>query len=328
MQGAQFRMNLQKNGATQRTMNTNTAQLGSAPMEFTVGDPPTFPEPLVINPGESLGVFIQYTARSRYPVGPAPGCIVLANNEFHASRIELICSTMWMNVTAPVFTNGHLHTQSIIKDSSDLDPAEQLHYSLSIIPSGGNPIGANLIVQESFAPTEEQIVVNWSWDYKKSQPTDGLYEFKIDVSYGVFGINYTNSSFYEVTFPKDKSEAAALPISMNLLIGIIAIVAIAIIGAYLFTRRRAAAYDYEYYGTRGPPPKKKKPAKAKPSWAQKRAMKKAKKKGKGAPPPGAPPRSPDRTPMPGKAPPPGAPPKPHAASHAAPTGRPPRPRRR
>jgi hypothetical protein len=326
VQGAQFRMQLRKNGASQRTMNTNTAQLGSAPMEFTVSDPPTFPEPLVINPGESLGVFIQYTARSRYPVGPAPGCIVLANNEFHATRVELVCSPMWMNVSAPSFAEGHLHTQSRIVDTSDLDPAEKLHYSFSIIPSGGNPVGANLIERESFAPTEDDVVINWSWDYKKSKPTDGLYEFRIDVSYGVYGINYTNSSFYEVKFPKEEGEGSALAVSTNLLIGVVVIAVLAIVGVVLFMRRRSAAYPPGYYGTRGPPPRR--PAKPKRSWAQNRAAKKAMKRG--GPPPSAPPRSPDRTPMPGRAPPgarpppPGVPPKPHAAQG----GRPPAPKRR
>ncbi len=328
VQGAQFRMNLQKNGATQRSMNTNTAQLGSAPMEFTVADTPTFPEPLTINPGDSLGIFIQYTARSRYPVGAAPGCIVLANNEFHATRVELVCSPMWMNVSAPVFAEGHLHTQSKIIDSSDLDPAEQLHFSLSIIPSGGTPVGAYTIARESFAPTDEHVVVNWSWDYKKSQPVDGLYEFRIDVSYGVYGINYTNSSFYEVNFPKEQKEETFLAISTGLIIGIVIIAVLAIVGVVLFMRRRSAAYPPGYHGPRGPPPKPKKAKKPKMTRAQKKAMKKR------APPPGAPPRSPDRTPMPGRAPPgarpppPGVPPKPHAAPHAAPSARPPYPKRR
>jgi hypothetical protein len=326
VQGAQFRMQLRKNGASQRTMNTNTAQLGSAPMEFTVSDPPTFPEPLVINPGDSLGVFIQYTARSRYPFGPAPGCIVLANNEFHATRVELVCSPMWMNVSAPAFSEGHLHTQSRIIDTSDLDPAEQLMYSFSIIPSGGNPVGANLITRESFAPTEDEVVINWSWDYKKSHPTDGLFEFKIDVSYGVFGINYTNSSFYEVKFPKGQDEDSGIAVSSNLLVGIGVIVILAILGVVLVMRRRSEAYPPGYYGARGPPPKGR--PKPKGSWARSRAAKKAMKRG--GPPPGPPSRSPDRTPMPGKAPPtgrappPGAPPKPHAATGS----RPPRPRRR
>ena len=313
VQGAQFRIHLQKNGANQRTMNTARSTLSSVPMELTVTDPPTFPEPLVFNPDESFGVWIQYTANSRYPVGPAPGCVVLMNSEFHATRIELICTPMDMNVSAPSIVDGHLHTQGKVIDTSDLDPKEKLIIGLSIIPSGRNPVDASTITVESFAPDDEKVLINWSWDYK-GNAIDGLYEFKIDVSYGVYGINYTNSSFYEVTFPKEAQDEPLLAISTNLLIGIVIIAVLAVVGLVLFMRRQRAAYPAGPYGARGAPRKPKRAKKPRMTRAQKKAMK------KGHPPPGGPPPSPDRTPMPGRPPssagppPKGAPPQYHGSS--------------
>lgn len=324
VQGAQFRINLQKNGATQRQMSTARSTLSSAPMELSVTDAATFPEPLIIMPGESLGVFVQYTANSKYPVGAAPGCIVLMNSEFHATRIELITTPFEMNVSAPSLVDGHLHAQGKVIDTSDVDPREKLIINLLIMPSGGNPVGSNTITVESFAPGEEELLINWSWDYKKSKAIEGLYEFKIDVSYGVYGINYTNSSFYEVTFPKKSQEEPMLAVSTNLLIGIVIIAVLAVVGVVLFMRRQRAAYPAGPYGARGPPRKPMRAKKPKMTRAQKKAMK------KGHPPPGGPPRSPDRTPMPGRPPssagppPKGAPPQ----YQGSPGTGSPRPRRR
>ncbi len=324
VQGAQFRVNLQKNGATQRQMSTTRSTLSNAPVELAITDAPAFPEPLVIMPGESLGVFIQYTANSKYPVGAAPGCIVLMNSEFHATRIELITTPFDMNVSAPSIVEGHLHAQGKVIDTSDVDPREKLIINLEIIPSGGRAVGASTIMVESFNQSEEQVLIMWSWDYKQSNAVEGLYEFKIDVSYGVYGINYTNSSFYEVLFPKETQEGSALPVSTNLLIGIVIIAVLAIVGVALFMRRQRAAYPAGPYGARGPPRKRKRAKKPKMSRAQKKAMK------KGHPPPGGPPHSPDRTPMPGRPPssagppPKGTPPQYQGSSG---TGAP-RPRRR
>jgi len=314
VQGAQFRVSLQRNGNTERTMSTARSVLSSAPVELAVTDAETFPEPLVIMPSDSLGVFIQYTANSRYPVGPAPGCIVLANNEFHATRIELITTPMEMNVSAPSITEGHVHAQGKVIDTSDLDPKEKLIIGLSIIPAGGNPVGANTIVQENFNQTDEQVLIMWSWDYKKSNAVEGLYEFKIDVSYGVYGINYTNSSFYEVIFPKEAKEDPILELSTNLLIIIVMIAVMAVVGVVLFMRRQGAAYPAGAYGMRGPSRKPMRAKKSKMTRAQKKAMK------KGRPPSRGPPRSPDKTPMPGRPPssagppPKGAPPQYHGSS--------------
>jgi hypothetical protein len=324
VQGAQFRVNLQKNGATQRQMSTTRSTLSNAPVELAITDAPAFPEPLVIMPGESLGVFIQYTANSKYPVGAAPGCIVLMNSEFHATRIELITTPFDMNVSAPSIVEGHLHAQGKVIDTSDVDPREKLIINLEIIPSGGRAVGASTIMVESFNQSDEQVLIMWSWDYKQSNAVEGLYEFKIDVSYGVYGINYTNSSFYEVLFPKETQEGSTLPVSTNMLLGLVIIAVLAIVGVALFMRRQRAAYPAGPYGARGPPRKRQKAKKPKMTRAQKKAMK------KGHPPPGGPPHSPDRTPMPGR-PPSGAGPPPKGAppqyQGSSATGAP-RPRRR
>lgn len=308
VQGAQFRVHLQKNGANQRTMSTPASTLTSSPVELTVTNPPqNFPEPLVIMPGESLGIFIQYTARSRYPVGPAPGCIMLSSTLIHASRIELLASPMEMNVSAPAFSEGHMHVAGKIVDTSDVDPAEKLIYNLQIITSGGKTVKASQIKEESFAPDEEKVIVNWSWDYKKAgELVDGLYEFKLDVSYGVYGVNYTNSSFYEVTFPKGEQSDSGFFTGFNswYIVGLL-VVALVVVVAVLFVRRSRASYPVGYRDPRGPPrgrPPKKKEKKL--SKRQKRAIMEAER----SPPPPRGPRSPDRTPMPGRGPPGGGPP--------------------
>ncbi|MCK5253572.1 MAG: hypothetical protein KAQ96_11495 [Thermoplasmata archaeon] len=330
VQGASFRVHLQRNGQNQRSMSTPPTQLSSAPMELTVSDAVgSFPEPLVIMPGDSMGLFIQYTARSRYPVGPAPPAIMLSSTMQHATRIELLASPMEMNVSAPAFTEGHLHVTGRVTDTSDLDPKEKLIFGLEITTAGGRLVKASQITQESFAPDEEKVLINWSWDYKKApEATDGLYEFKIDVSYGVYGINYTNSSFYEVTFPEQKKEADGLFTDFNttfLAVAIIIAVIVAVV-AVVFWRRSRAAYPMGYMDPRGPPKRPKKAKKPKMSKKQKKAMMQTR---NGMPPPGGPPQSPDRTPMPGRAPPGGGapPPKAPGAPHGSPHPGTARPRR-
>ena len=327
VQGATFRVHLQKNGVNQRSMSTPPTTLSSAPIELTVSDPVrSFPEPLIIMPGESMGLWIQYTARSRYPVGPAPPAIMLSNTLIHATRIELLASPMDMNVSTPSFTGDHLHVTGRITDTSDLDPREKLYFGLEITTAGGKLVKASQITQESFAPDEEKILINWSWDFKKApEAIDGLYEFKIDVSYGVYGINYTNSSFYEVTFPEKNKESDGFLSGFNttfLAVAIIIVVIVAVV-AVVFWRRSRAAYPMGYMDPRGPP---KRPKKPKMSRKQKKAMMQAR---NGMPPPGGPPRSPDRTPMPGRAPPGGGapPPKAPGAPHGSPHPGTARPRR-
>jgi hypothetical protein len=329
VQGAQFRVHLQKNGANQRTYNTQPSTLTSAPMELTVSNTPqSFTEPLIINPGESVGIFIQYTARSRYPVGPAPGAIMLSNTLIHATRIELVVSPIEMNVTAPVFIGGKMSVTGRIVDTSDVDPTEKLLYNLQIIGSGGRFVRASQITQDSFAPDDEKVLVNWTWDYKKADEVmDGLYEFKLDVSYGVFGVNYTNSSFYEVTFPEDKRDDDGLFTGFRMVYLYLAIGAVVAVIIVLFVLRSRAPYP-RGYPTMGRPPKRAKPPKKKkPSRKERKAMKKAK---RGLPPPAGPPPSPDRSPMPGRGQPHGGAPPPRSpgAPHGSPQPGAARPRRR
>ena len=320
VQGASFRVHLQRNGQPERTMSTPPTTLSSAPIELTVSDPDrSFTEPLVIMPGDSMGLFIQYTARSRYPVGPAPPAIMLSNTLIHATRIELIASPMEMNVSMPSFNEGHLHVTGRITDTSDLDPREKLIFGLEITTAGGRLVKPSQISQESFAPDEEKVLINWSWDYKKApEATDGLYEFKIDVSYGVYGINYTNSSFYEVIFPEKEKEADGFLTGFNTtFLAVAIIIAVVAVVAVVFWRRSRAAYPMGYMDPRGPPKRPKKAKKPKMSKKQKKAMMQAR---NGMPPPGGPPQSPDRTPMPGRAPRGGGAPPPKAPS--APQGSP------
>jgi hypothetical protein len=169
----------------------------------------------------------------------------------------------------------------------------------------------------NFAPRDDEIVINWTWEYKKASVVDGLFEFKIDISYGVSGRNYTNSSFFELEFPKQKQEDTGLLGGMDPLFLGMVILIIVVAVAIIFWRRSRASYPPGYMAPRGPPKRPKKAKKPKMSKKQKKAMLEAK---KGLPPPGNKPRSPDRTPMPGRAPPGGGAPPPGAPG--APRGAP------
>ncbi|UCC93711.1 MAG: hypothetical protein JSW25_03340, partial [Thermoplasmata archaeon] len=85
-QNAEFRVIFQRNGGQVSNMYTNRAMLSSVPLEFSVPDPPTFTEPLVFRTGDTMSIEIQYRASSRYVVGPAPSCVLLANSIAHATR--------------------------------------------------------------------------------------------------------------------------------------------------------------------------------------------------------------------------------------------------
>ena len=340
VQNARFNVLLQKNGGTLHTMRTNTAALGSSPMEFTLNDIPSITEPIIIRPGETLGIQIQYTASSRYPFGPAPGCILLANSIAHATRIELLCTPLEMNVSQPMFEEGLLHIPGRVVDTSDVDKKQDLKVNLEIIPSSGTAIHASDIVRVNFnirEPPLSDILVNWTWNYQHEDHIDGLYEFKIDVSYGVLNVNYTNSTFVELQFPKQSGSGSGV-LGETWFIGLLVVLVLAGIGVAMYWKKRTSTgggYAPPPYGFPAGAKAHRKPPKAKkhkPSRAEKAAMKAARARGapppaRGAPPParGAPPPPPraphpqDRTPMPGRAP-PGARGPPRGAP---PRGRPP-----
>jgi len=309
-QNAEFRVIYQRNGVTVSNVYTNRAMLSNIPLEFSIPDPASFTEPIVFNPGDTMSIEIQYRASSRYVVGPAPSCILLANSIAHQTRIELLAHPMDANVSAPLFVaevdHKHIQINGRIWDSYNFDPVNDLQVNLEILTTGSGNIPPGTIKQMNFAPREEEIVINWTWEYRKSTVTDGLFEFKIDISYGVTDHNYTNSSFFELEFPKGKQDSSGLLGDLNatyLLIGVLVIVGIVVA---VFWRRSRAAYPPGYQAPRGPPKKAaRKPKQKKLSKKQKRALMEAE---KNMPPPGGP-RSPDRTPMPGRGPPgSGAPP--------------------
>jgi hypothetical protein len=314
-QNAEFRVLFQRNGGTVSNMYTNRAQLSNVPLEFSVPDPPTFTEPLVYRTGDTMSIEIQYRASPRYIVGPAPSCILLASSIQHATRIELMARPMDANVSAPVFVDEgdhkHIQVNGRIWDSYAVDPENDLTINLEILTTGTGSIPTTTIRQMNFAPREDEIVVNWTWEFRKSNVVDGLFEFKIDVSYGVDERNYTNSSFFEVEFPKEKKDDTGLLGGISpLYLGVVLLVAVVAIG-FVFWRRSRASYPAGYVDPRGPPRKAKRPKrpkkakKAKLSKREREAMMRAE---KGGPPKGRPPRSPDRAPMPGGRPPGGAPP--------------------
>jgi hypothetical protein len=302
VQNANYRILFLQNGNTRANMRTNTANLNNMPMEFTVPDPPTFGTPLTFVQGDRMEMEIQYTASSRRLIGPAPGCVVLASNMAHPTRIELLCRPLEMNVSNPKFIDEHMHITGKVVDTSELDAKSELHINLDIVTSTGSPAPQDTIERMNFQfkePTGENII-NWSWDWRKLEVSDGLFEFKIDVSYGVLGKNYTNSSYVEIAFPKEKRSGSAL--TPNQMYMIIVIVAVVLVVAGVWWRRRTPRGYSRYPRGRGPPPRR---ARRKPSRAERKALK------KGLPPPAKTPppaRGPSagRTPMPGRAPPPGA----------------------
>jgi hypothetical protein len=307
VQNANFRFRFQWNGATQGgEMRTDTATLDQAPREFTVGNPPTFTEPLDFLPGHTMSIEILYQSSSRYLFGPNPGCVVLANSLAYATRIELNCIPLEANVSAAGFVDEHLHVNGKIWDSADIDHKNQLKVNLDIIPGSGGTVRPSTIEQMNFNVKEAEIMINWSWDWSKNTVADGLFEFRIDVSYGVIDHNYTNSSFIELKFPKEKKKDSPISSTQVMIIVIVAAVMIAVV---LFIARRGRTGDYydEYYPRRGAPARPAPAKKRKPTRAERKAAKRA-----------APPPEPKRTPMPGRRPdgrgpppkrPPGSPPR-------------------
>jgi hypothetical protein len=295
---ARFRILFQRNGNTRANMNTQTMGLNNVPLEFTVSDAPSFVEPEIFQRGDRLSIEIQYTAASRRVVGPAPGCILLSSNTAHPTRIELLARPIDTNVTTPIFLDNLLHITGKVIDTSEVDPKTDLLINLDIVPSSGT-IRPDSIVKMNFLNKETEYLINWTWDYTTGEYVDGLFEFRIDVSYGVIGHNYTNSTFVELTFPKEKKQGATLTTTQ---IGVIAgLAAVAAVVAIVLVIKQRSSTPRGYPPGYGPRPKPKKAKKPKLTRAEKAARKKAKKKG--LPPPARGPPSPDRTPMPGRAPP-------------------------
>jgi hypothetical protein len=302
VQGARFRFLFMRGGNTITDMSTNMASMTNMPQEFTVSSPDPFVEPQIFRQGERMELEIQYTANSRRVIGPAPGCTVLTSNNAHPTRIELLTRPLEMNVSTPMFTEGHVHIQGKVIDTSELDAKSELKINLDIITPSGTIVASNLIEQMNlqYKEVSGENIINWTWDYKRMDVLDGLFELRIDVSYGVIGHNYTNSSYEEIEFPKEKESGGFQLTSQNMMI-IGAIAGVALVVVVLALRMSGSRYPGPYPG-RGPPrPRPRKGKKPKLSKAEKRARK----KGKGAPPPPAGPRPPQpgRTPMPGRAPP-------------------------
>ena len=275
-QNAEFRILFQRNGGTVANMYTNRAGLSNIPMEFQVTDPTSFTEPIIYNTGDTMSIEIQYRASSRYVVGPAPSCVLLANSIAHSTRIELMAHPMDANVSNPTFVqeadHKHIQINGKIWDSYGVDPPNDLIINLEIRSTGTTNIPPGTIKQMNFNPKEDEIVVNWTWEYRKSTVIDGLFEFKIDISYGVPGHNYTNSSFFELKFPKAEETAGGFLQGGNLTFLLVGVVAAVLVIAIVFWRRSRAPYPSGYQRHPGPSSKPKMAKKPKMSRAQKKAM--------------------------------------------------------
>jgi hypothetical protein len=323
VQNVRFTIRLERNGNLVADYHASSMQLETTPVAFEAGDVGPLNNPVVFTPGSRLGMEILYTSNSRRGFGPNPGCVVLANSWSYATRFELRVRPIKMNITSPIIENDQVLVTTRIIDSAGLSPKDdEIFVHLNIIPSSGTTAEIEL-EHVVMGPTSQSIedgawVTNWTWDYKKSHAISGLYEFIVDCSYGVKDINYTNSTFFEITFPEEKGSGGILSVLGPMGIGGLAAAIILLAVVVLLVRRQRSrsyyAAGYGYPETEPPRPER----------APKRSR--FRRKSKEMPPPTpAPTRPGPAAPTPrGRPPPARAPPgAPHAAG-APPRGGPPR----
>ena len=268
---AYFRVYFLRNGGERiAIINTPQQNMDLNPIAFEGQDLPIFSSPVKFAPGESMGIQIVYSAKSRRIIGPAPDAVVLASSYQHATRIEVSTRPMILNITTPVIVARQVQFTGQIVDSAGQSPDDRLKVQMSIIPATGATakIGKNDIQVVTTSQTAVNgmngYVINYTWDWKNSRATDGTYEFKLDCSYGVLGINYTNTSAFELKFPQAQQKTGFFQKKTNLY-GLGAVIAIVVVvGVVLAWRRRTAYRRYArayggrsprgYYGRPPPPP--------------------------------------------------------------------------
>jgi len=250
-QSAYFRVMFERNGGTISTMSSARADLDTSPKEFEMQDPPTYGSPQVFTAGDRLGIEIQYSARSRFYFGPAPDVLVLASSVIHATRIELTTRPVELNVTMPSVSNDEVHFSAQILDSAGISPEKGLIVKTSIIPNTGatgdfKPAHLREVsVSEGIINTYSGYIINYTWYWKKSKATDGTFEFMVDVSYGVPGINYTNATFFELKFPQPPIQKPLLTKkSVTYIVLIVAAVVGSIVGVMFWRSRTGSRYPY------------------------------------------------------------------------------------
>ena len=269
---AYFRVYLLMNGVRIATINTPQQNMDLNPIAFEGEDLPIFSTPLKFGVGDTMGIQIIYGAKSRRLIGPAPDAVVLANSYQHATRIEVSTRPMILNITTPIIVAKQVQFMGQIVDSAGQSPDGALKVQMSILPTTGASakIGRNDLKIVTSSQTAVMgmngYVINYTWDYRASHATDGTYEFKLDCSYGVLGVNYTNSSAFDLKFPPIQQKVGLFHQKTTYYgLGII-IAAVAVVGVVLIWRRRtyypryARAYGGRpprgYYGRPAPPPAK------------------------------------------------------------------------
>jgi len=256
-QGAHFRIFFTRNSNTIDDMSSANMDLDTAPKEFEMQNPPTFNTPERFAQGETLGIEIQYSARSRWYFGPAPDCIVLANSLIHATRIELTTRPVELNVTQPSVSNDEVHFSTQVLDSAGISPEKGLVVTTTIIPNTGatgnfRPSHLKIMsVSEGMVNGYQGFIINYTWFWKRSKATDGMFEFFVDASYGVPGINYTNTTFFELKFPQPPIQKPLLSKQSAIYLGTIIAVAVGGIAVFMFWRSRTgSSYPYRRPGGR------------------------------------------------------------------------------
>ena len=200
---AEFRVNLQVNGQEIYNMVTEVHDLDGTPKEFKVVDPPSISGSLLLDSYDVLEVQLQYTAAPRTVGGPAPDCVFLAGSLSYPSRIELSVIPMNIEVNPSYANSEKVWIGGEVKDSSTLDPEEQLDYGLRIFDPKGIEVNPVIIEFSSIYVSHSDISVTWYWFYNLRNNIDGTYVFQMDVSYGVKGVSYSNTTEVELYFDEE-----------------------------------------------------------------------------------------------------------------------------
>ena len=202
---ARFTFRLQRNGMDMYSMDTELDDLGDTPKEMAVVDYPTIHEPLHFNPGDLMSVELLYTAASRVGTGPAPDCDVLLGSPDFPSRIVLEAIPMDLEASLPNVGIDAIQVRGRIQDTSELDPERELDIKLHILIPSIVTIDPSTIELKNVIVKDLETIVIWQWYYNRTYTPEGLYEFQLDVSYRIEGINYTNSTYQRFGFTQEGS---------------------------------------------------------------------------------------------------------------------------
>jgi len=200
VEDAQFRIIFSRYGNEFANLYTETKNLDNSPKELRVTESVSFDEPIIFDGYEPLEVEIQYKAASRTLGGPAPDCVFLSGSLIRPSRVVLSVIPMNMAVYGGYYNSEQMWVYGSVSDSSNLDPEEQLEYDLRIYDPHGDQIDPITIEQSSVYVGYDEVTVIWDWSYNLTKNVNGSYQFQMEVSYGVPGVTYSNTTEFNLYF--------------------------------------------------------------------------------------------------------------------------------